>query len=189
MFPATHSPASECDDEARLIEAIRTDGHVDLYASLVRRYQDRLFQAVYGIVGDRDVAEDLTQEAFIKAYLSLDEFRGACRFYSWLYRIAMNVGRDWLRHQVVADRYDQLPERQVPDTPEQVLYRNELAGRIDAAMRELPEKYREAFHLKHVEGLSYDEMAALLDLPVETLKVRVHRARSMLQHLLHEEAP
>jgi RNA polymerase sigma-70 factor (ECF subfamily) len=188
MFPAMSSSSSGVDDEARLIEEVRTHGNIDLYTAIIRRYQDRLFQAVFCMIGRRDVAEDITQDVFVKVYLSLDKFRGECRFYSWLYRIAMNMCRDWLRHQTVAERYEGLPERSPQETPEQALYRRELAERIQTALMELPEKYREAFCLKHIEGLSYDEMAALLDMPVETLKVRVHRARLLLQDLLREEA-
>jgi RNA polymerase sigma-70 factor (ECF subfamily) len=184
--PLPASPSFE--EEVRMIETIRTHKDVDLYALLVDRYKDRLFRAVWYRVRDRETAEDIAQDTFVKAYLSLDDFRGESRFYSWLCRIAINKSQDWARHQKMVDQHGAFLEPQSPVTPEQECCRRELAARIEAALMELPEHYREAFYLKHVDERSYEEMARMLNLSKGALKVRVHRARLMLQGLLQEDA-
>lgn len=176
----------ESDDERALIESIQKR-ECDGYGVLVDRYKDRLFQNVYWMIKNEDTAQDITQEAFVKAYMSLNEFRGESRFYSWLYRIAINLCRDWQRREQYQPQYAEYFQPQHPQTPEQEVYQHELAGQIEAALQSLPEMYREAFCLKHIDHCSYEEMSDMLDVSIEALKVRVHRARQMLRELLIKE--
>jgi RNA polymerase sigma-70 factor (ECF subfamily) len=159
------------------------------YGELVRRYQDTLYRHAERMSGGRDEAADIVQTALIKAYRSLDSCRNPNRVGAWLFRITANTCKDHLK----ARRRDLLKIDDVPglvqadgDDPADALDRRSVRSRIDLALRRLPLEQREAFVMKHVEGLSYQEMGQLLGVSVPALKMRVHRARDGLQELLED---
>jgi len=160
------------------------DGQVELFQVLVERYRTEFGRYATAMLGgDVDDAADALQEAFIRAYRSLASCRDRERFKAWLFRIVSNQchnTRRARRRHVSLDRIEE-PEdsaaaRRVDDT--------EIGQTIEAALNELTGEQREAFVLKHVEGYSYAEMASLLDVGEDALKMRVHRARDELRHKL-----
>jgi RNA polymerase sigma-70 factor (ECF subfamily) len=176
-------------DDATLIDRV-LNGQSDHFALLVRRYQDALYRFAFGMVGDSDVAADLVQDTFVKGFTHLGRCRQPARFGIWIHQILRNRCLDYLknrrRRNVSIDDHPQLPcERAGPDVD---LDRRELRGAIRRALARLPEAQREAFLLKHVQDLSYEEMADLTGASVSALKMRVLRAREALQALLRDES-
>ncbi|MGW8266133.1 MAG: RNA polymerase sigma factor [Longimicrobiales bacterium] len=163
-------------------------GDRDAYRLLVRRYGDALYGHALRMVGSQDEATDLVQRALVRGYRKLASCRDRERVGAWLFRILSNLAKDHLRSRSRRDvSLDRLPE--VPEgggDPLEAAYRGEVRGRLQLAMGQLTPEQREAFVLKHVEGRSYEEMAAVLDTSVASLKMRVHRAREALQHLLED---
>lgn len=165
-------------------------GERQQYSVLVRRYQDALFRFAAGMIADPDAAADLVQDTLVKAYSHLDRCRDPGRFRVWLFQILRNRCLDHLR----SGRRRDVPLEERPDLPaggegpERRLERGELRSQLEAALARLPDAQREAFLLKHVQDLSYEEMAAMLDASVGALKMRVMRARETLQDLLQETA-
>lgn len=156
------------------------------YSVLVRRYQERLFRHARGMAGDADTAADLVQDAFIKAYRNLDRCQDPERFGAWVFRILANRCKDHLRsphRRAEALVHDTASVSDYSD-PDRTMLRTEIRGAVDSALASLPAAQREAFLLKHLEGYSYDEMAALLKVSVPALKMRVLRAREALQEQL-----
>lgn len=164
------------------------DGDRDAFRILVRRHQDMLYAHAMRMTGRGDVAADIVQASLVKAYTSLDRCRNPDKFGAWAFRITANRCKDYLKN---VRRKDVALEDAAPVAgaldPEDDLERSELRRRLDGALARLPEDQREAFVMKHEEGRSYNEMAELLDTSVGALKMRVHRARDMLQELLVEE--
>ncbi len=165
------------------------------YAVLVERYKDLVHDLVYRMVEDAGKAEDIAQEAFVKAYLSLRQFRGESRFSTWLCRIAMNRCKDLLRtrsREVLMPEgrdgepytYELADER---DTPAVTLEQREREGVLHRALARLPMKYREAVVLRHMEGMDFKEIGSLLGIPAGAAKVRTFRGREMLRRLLERE--
>jgi len=164
---------------------------------LVARYQDKLVSYINGILRDYDRSIDLCQEAFIRVFRNAHRYRGKYQFSTWLYRIATNLAIDELRRRQrrgrfcffnVAERF-QLDEDSVslPDLrqcPERTFDSKEKAERLEVAIDSLSEKYRLAFVLKEVQGLSYEETAAVLNISLGTVKSRIHRAKLMLREKL-----
>jgi RNA polymerase sigma-70 factor, ECF subfamily len=168
-------------DEVQWVRAVLR-GDQSAYALLVERYQARLFRRAWAMVEDPDLAADLVQEAFIRAYSSLDRARPD-RFGAWVHRILRNVCLDELRSP--RQRTDALPPAVAgPDDPAQDLERLELGSALDSALASLGPTLREAFVLKHVEGLSYQEMSELTGVAEGALKMRVKRAREALRQAL-----
>lgn len=163
------------------------NGDRDAYAGLLARHQDGLYRHAIRMVGAPDVAADLIQSALIKAYTNLARCREPERFGSWLFRILSNRCKDYLKSR---RRRDTSLEESWPDEapdPAEDAARAELRRAVAAALDRLPASQREAFVLKHVEGLSYEEIAERLGTSVGSLKMRVFRARDTLQELLEEE--
>ena len=159
------------------------DGEVELFRVLVERYRVRFGRHAVALVGDRDLAADAMQEAFIRAYDSLDRCREPDRFGSWFYRILTNQCHDTrARVRPHADVAEVNPPSAV--TTDAELERSELGRMIDVALDELTSEQREAFVMKHVDGHSYEEMAELTGVGVDALKMRVHRARDTLRQKL-----
>jgi RNA polymerase sigma-70 factor (ECF subfamily) len=175
----------EVDSDQEVISRVMA-GDRDAYALLVSRYSDPLYRHALGMTGSPDVAEDILQASFIKAYHHLGEVRG--RFDAWLFRIVANGCKDWLkniRRSHLSYEEDDQPSGYA--TPDEELDRTQLRDDLDAALAQLGSSLREAFIMKHVEGRSYEEMADLLGSTVGALKMRVHRAREALQALLEEK--
>lgn len=174
----------EVDSDQDVIARIM-GGDRESFALLIGRYSDPLYRHALGMTGSPDVAEDILQASFIKAYHHLGEVRG--RFDAWLFRIVANGCKDWLKN--IRRTHLSYEEDDQPSgfaMPDEELDRTELRRDLDAALAQLAPSLREAFIMKHVEGRSYEEMADLLGTTVGALKMRVHRAREALQALLEE---
>jgi RNA polymerase sigma-70 factor (ECF subfamily) len=163
-------------------------GSDEAFGEIVRRYQDLLYRHAERMSGGADEAEDIVQTALIKAYRNLDGCQNPGRVGAWLFRIAANTCKDHLkgrrRNRLSLDDVPSL-EADVGD-PADALDRKGIQARIALALRRLPLEQREAFVMKHIEGLSYQEMGELLGVSVPALKMRVHRARDGLQELLED---
>lgn len=173
--------------DAELIRRI-LDGDPDPYAVLVQRYQERLFRHALGMVQDRDAAADLVQDALIRAYRHLSTCQTPERFDAWVFQILRNGCRDYLkaprRRTVAVEDVDLAAPRS--SGPDYAAEQADTGRAIARALAALPEAQREAFLLKHVEDLSYEEMAERLGAGVGALKMRVMRAREALQAALAE---
>ena len=175
---------AQCDDE--LIEATRR-GDSAAFGILVRKYQDRLLTALFQVSGSRDEAEDVVQEAFVTAYLKLGLFAGGSSFYTWLYRIAFNTAisrRRKRRGETSVEHTRDLTGREPLDDHEAAedrLLRQERAGQVQRALAQLPTEFRTVLVLREMEGCDYDTIAQILELPVGTVRSRLHRARLQLK--------
>jgi len=158
-------------------------GDVEAYRLLVERYRSEFARYAQAAVGDADAAQDAMQEAFIRAFDALETCREPDRFGAWFFRILTNQCRN-----VVARRRARVPLDDVDvagaDRADASLERGELAEALDAALARLTPEQREAFVMKHVEGRSYEEMASLLGVGVDALKMRVHRARDAMRAMM-----
>lgn len=162
-------------------------GDLEAYGEIVDRYSGRLINVALMMVGDRHEAEDLAQEAFIRAYRGLGNFRGRARFSSWLYQITLNLCRDHLKAR--SRRGQRMEEAElegladggdaVPAT--RALLEAELSETMRREINTLPYVYREAFVLRHLQGLEYEEVAGITGVPADTVRVRAYRAREMLR--------
>ncbi len=181
----TETPLPEVDSDQDVISRIIA-GDRNLFAMLIGRYSDPLYRHALGMTGSPDVAEDILQTSFIKAYHHLGEVRG--RFDAWLFRIVANGCKDWLKNiRRTHLSYDEDDQPSGYASPDEDLDRTELRTDLDDALAQLAPSLREAFIMKHVEGRAYEEMADLLGTTVGALKMRVHRAREALQALLEEK--
>jgi len=172
-------------------------GDAGAFDALVRRYQHKVVKLVLRYVRDPAEAEDIAQEAFIKAYRALPRFRGDSAFYTWLYRIAINTAKNVLaarsRNPVSYD-IDQDAEdgpgleSQMKDmaTPEALAMTDEIRSTVNQAIDQLPEDLRTAIVLRELEGLSYDEIAQAMSCPVGTVRSRIFRAREAIDARLRE---
>lgn len=175
-------PADDGPGDAELVRSVLA-GDQEHYAALVRRHQDKLFRYALGMVLDRDAAADLVQDSFVKAYGTLESCND---FGGWIFRILQNRCRDYLkdvrRNTVPLEENTAFaPSR---DDPASELDRARLSEAVERALASLPELLREAFLLKHVDGLSYEEMTEMLGASESALKMRVKRARESLQAAL-----
>jgi RNA polymerase sigma-70 factor (ECF subfamily) len=175
----------EAESDARLVVRVLS-GDTACFAALVGRYQAAMHRYARGMVRDPDLASDLVQESFVKAYTRLASCRDPSRFGAWMYRIVVNRCRDHLKRQrrptvPLEEHTAAAPES---DGPALRTDRAELRALLERTLATLPGPQREAFLLRHVDGHSYEEMAAMLDVTVSALKMRVMRARSALQERL-----
>ena len=179
------------NDDAQLIDDTLT-GNRAAFGELVRRYEGRLFNSLVHMVGSREEAEDVSQEAFVQAFLKLDSFRGRSAFYTWLYRIAfiLSVSRKRRKRAEVSmdqhrDRTGEEPEDGGEGPSEQVL-RDEQVRQVRGAIADLNDEHRAIVVLREMEGCDYDTIAEILDVPVGTVRSRLHRARLQLRDQLKE---
>jgi len=182
------------DDRRLITECLK--GRTAAYGELVRRYQDRLFNAVYRLLDHPEDAQDVVQEAFISAYQSLASFKGDALFFTWLYRIAMNAAISHRRkhkvavsletgskNELVIDPVDESAYSQPGDALEQ----QEDYNRLKAALNRLSPEHRAVLILKDIEGQKYEEIAEIMQVPVGTVRSRLHRARLELRDLLMQD--
>jgi RNA polymerase sigma-70 factor, ECF subfamily len=173
-------------------------GETSLYEVLMRRYNPRLYRVARGIVGDTSEAEDVVQQAYVNAYLHLDQFAERAKFSTWLTKIAVYeaLGRVRKRQRVPMVAFEseeepgtgvQLPAEPSPD-PERQAMAGEIKELLEKAIDALPDAYRSVFVLREIEQLSTSETAACLAVTEETVKTRLHRSRSMLRDSLYESA-
>jgi RNA polymerase sigma-70 factor, ECF subfamily len=171
-------------------------GDKSAYDLLVIKYQHKIIQLVNRYVKDPSEAQDVAQEAFIKAYRALGNFRGDSAFYTWLYRIAINTAKNYLvsrsrrsfDYQVDiqdAEQIENVPQLQGMETPERLLLNQEIVEVIKAAIDKLPEEMRTAIMLREFEGMSYEEIAVAMDCPVGTVRSRIFRAREAIDNKLN----
>lgn len=159
-------------------------GNAQAYATLVERYGGRVFNIALRITGDTDAANDCAQEAFIRAYRALHQYDPALPFGPWLFRITTNASLNhvqrWRAHETPVE---ELPETVEEDDegPEATALRREELAEVVAAMAELPAAYRAALTLRHMQQLSYQEVADALGIPLGTVKTHLHRARAALK--------
>jgi len=187
------SPAPKDADERALIERCRA-GDVAAFEPLVEKYRQRVWRLAFQVLRDREEAWDCAQDAFVRAFQSLGSFRGQSAFYTWLFRIAMNVATDRLRSrgaQARAFGTQAIPaeewERTAPDPearPDQAAIGAERRERISQALDTLPPNARAIIMLSDVEGLSYREIATVLNCPIGTVMSRLHNARKRLRTAL-----
>lgn len=169
------------------------------YRELVRRYERPIFSLIFRMVRDREMAEDLTQETFIKALNALESYRPEFKFSSWIFKIANNTSIDQLRRREVDTlSLDGSPSAETPDaieatalqvgskgeSPLDEMEAREIGKAIEAAIGKLRPEYRACILLRHVEGLAYEEIAESLNLPLGTVKTYIHRARNELRDYL-----
>ena len=182
----------EINDQA-LIERCR-NGDVAAFEPLVEKYRDRAWRLAFNVLRDREDAWDVTQEAFVRAWQALPSFRGQSAFYTWLFRIVVNVASDRARQRAARGRAfgtERVPEedweRTMVDegaTPDDEARRAEQRRRITQALAALPEHQRTIIMLSDLEGLSYREIAEVLDIPMGTVMSRLHNARKRLRAVL-----
>ncbi len=173
-------------DDERLIEACLA-GEKEAFGSLVQRYQDRLYPTVFRISGCAEDAQDLLQDAFLRAFEKLDRFRGGSSFYTWLYRIAVNLalsGRRRRHPPTPRLAIDPADDSSLTD-PAMPAERAEREAIVQKALNALAPDHRAVVVLKDLEGLRYEQIAAILDVPIGTVRSRLHRARGELRDLLH----
>ncbi len=193
------SKETETDD--RTLVARAQNGDEAAFAELVRKYSGRAYQIAYGVLGNRQDAEEIAEDTFIKIHRALPDFRGDAAFTTWMYRIAMNLARNkyqWNKARAAGrhvsidaplegseeddDRRLDLPDTDLP--PDQKAAYNELDKDLNAQLEQLPEVYREPLVMHNIQDLSYEEIADLLKCKLGTVKSRIARARDELKKRL-----
>lgn len=167
-------------------------GDQKAFGLLVAKYQRKLARLLSRMIRDPAEVEDVTQEAFIKAYRALANFRGDSAFYTWLYRIGINTAKNYLAAQgrraptttefeiEDAEGFDDASLLREIDTPERLLHTQQIARTVNAAIEALPEDLRTAVTLREIDGLSYDEIAEVMNCPIGTVRSRIFRAREAI---------
>jgi len=181
----------EREADLQLVERVQS-GDREAFGLLVGKYQRKLLRLVMRLVRDPAEAEDVAQETFIKAYRALPNFRGESAFYTWLYRIGVNTAKNWLvahgrrmpvMSEIVDDESEGIEEGVLlrdDETPDRVLMSRQIGETVNAAMEALPEDLRTAISLREIEGLSYEEIAQVMDCPIGTVRSRIFRAREAI---------
>jgi RNA polymerase sigma-70 factor (ECF subfamily) len=174
------------------------EGDTDCFDVLVERYKVRLFNYLLRLTSNRDDAEEIAQEAFVKAYIHAEKYKTIAKFSTWLYTIATNLVRNRVRSRSRAPQIVSLwtrawgdgeEERQleIPDahrSPDQTMNDRELSDVINGAIQKIPEKYRESFVLREINELSYEEIAAVTGLKLGTVRSRINRARNYFRQVV-----
>lgn len=187
--------ASDRDIDQQLVERVQR-GDKQAYGLLVQKYQRKLGRLLSRFIRDQAEVEDVVQEAFIKAYRALPNFRGESAFYTWLYRIGINTAKNYLvamgrRPQTSneievedAENFEDGDELRTMETPETELMTKEIAKTVQLAIESLPEDLKTAIVLREIEGLSYEEIAEMMDCPIGTVRSRIFRARETIAERL-----
>jgi len=184
----------QSDADALLVDRAKR-GDVSAFEMLVVKYQRRIERLISRMVRDTDLVQDIAQETFIRAYRALPQFRGESAFYTWLYRIAVNSAKKALMElkrdplvsesSLVSTEDGEEPSRvenELSDgsTPESLLASKEIAATVNAAIESLSEDLRQAIVLREIEGLSYEEIADVMNCPIGTVRSRIFRAREAI---------
>lgn len=189
-----HSRMSEAQVDQLLVEQVQK-GDTRAFDLLINKYQHRIVSLVARYVSDQSEAQDVAQEAFIKAYRAIDRFRGDSAFYTWLYRIAINTAKNWLVAKkrrppasdidaADAEQYDMESRLKEQGTPENEMMREEIKRTVYDTISELPDDLRTAIMLREMEGMSYEDIALTMDCPIGTVRSRIFRAREAIDEKL-----
>ncbi|MCU0768293.1 MAG: RNA polymerase sigma factor RpoE [Burkholderiaceae bacterium] len=182
---------SERDIDQQLVERVQR-GDKAAFDLLVVKYQRKIFRLLSRLIRDPAEVEDVAQEAFIKAYRALPNFRGDSAFYTWLYRIAINTAKNWLVSQgrraptsteteiEDAETFDDGEQLRDLNTPDAMLLTRQVGDAVNRAIEALPEDLRTAIVLRELEGLSYEEIAETMNCPIGTVRSRIFRAREAI---------
>ena len=171
-------------------------GDLDSFNQLVLRWERPIYALAYRVIGREEDARDVCQETFLRAFRALKGFKGQAKFSSWLYRITLNLCRDWIRRerrQPVAqapegvDLLDLASEVTPAESIEDLVARREMGRAVAKAMAELPDEQRTAIILKEYHGLTFQEIADLLDCPLSTVKTRLYQGLTVLRRQLARE--
>lgn len=191
---AVKSGVSETKVDQLLVERVQK-GDKAAFDLLIHKYQHRIVSLISRYVNDPSEALDVAQEAFIKAYRAIHNFRGDSAFYTWLYRIAINTAKNWLVARkrrppatdidaVDAEQYDMDSRLKDRSTPESELLREEIEKTVYDTIAELPEDLRTAIILREMDGMSYEEIATTMECPIGTVRSRIFRAREAIDEKL-----
>jgi RNA polymerase sigma-70 factor (ECF subfamily) len=186
---------SDREIDRQLVERAQ-QGDKKAFGLLVEKYQRKLARLLSRFIRDQAEVEDVTQEAFIKAYRALPAFRGDSAFYTWLYRIGINTAKNYLMalgrraptstevEAEEAEGYDEGEQLRDINTPESLLLSNEIAETVNATIEKLPEELRKAIQMREIEGMSYEDIAQAMDCPIGTVRSRIFRAREAIAEQL-----
>jgi len=186
---------SERDADAELVARVQR-GDKQAFNLLVIKYQRKILRLLSRMIRDPADLEDVAQEAFIKAYRALPQFRGESAFYTWLYRIAINTARNWLSsvgkrpsapnaiESEDGETFNETDSLSDISTPESMVASREIAETVNAAIEELPEELRTAIVLREIEGMSYEDIAQTMGCPIGTVRSRIYRAREAIAQRL-----
>ena len=181
-------------DQQLVLRAQRGDKQA--FELLVEKYQRKLGRLLSRFIRDPAEVEDVTQEAFVKAYRALPAFRGDSAFYTWLYRIGINTAKNYLMamgrraptstevEAQDAEGFEDGEQLRDINTPESMLLSKEIAATVNATIEELPEELRTAIQLREIEGMSYEDIARIMDCPIGTVRSRIFRAREAIAERL-----
>ncbi|MDY7227781.1 RNA polymerase sigma factor [Hyalangium rubrum] len=188
-------------DDLTLVKRVR-DGDQRAFKLLVERYQRKVYAVALGMLKDKEEAMDVSQEAFVKVYKYLDHFKGDASFYTWLYRITVNICIDIIRKRQGAGgeavEFDETMPMDVSEAnigalgsrlgtnPQKSALRRELAEKIQEALAAVPEKHRAILLLREIEGMSYEDLSRTLDIPKGTVMSRLFHARAKVQKILSQ---
>ena len=175
------------NSEKSLINLVKK-GDKKAYEVLVLQYQDRLVFSVYKFLKDYELAQDIAQEAFVKAFKNIEKFRGDSSFYTWIYRIAINTAKNFLssksrKSEIYDDEIMELKLSESAETlenPENILEAEELRSLMMDAIQGLPDDIRTTLSLREFDGLSYEEIAEVQNCPIGTVRSRIHKGREIL---------
>lgn len=196
LVPVQRRAAVADRDIDRQLVARAQRGDKRAFELLVEKYQRKLARLLSRFIRDPAEVEDVTQEAFIKAYRALPAFRGDSAFYTWLYRIGINTAKNYLMamgrraptstevEAQEAEGFEEGEQLRDINTPESVLLSNEIAATVNATIEQLPEELRTAIQLREIEGMSYEDIARVMECPIGTVRSRIFRAREAIAEQL-----
>lgn len=186
---------SDREIDQQLVERVQR-GDKQAFGLLVAKYQRKLARLLSRLIRDPAEVEDVAQETFIKAYRALPSFRGDSAFYTWLYRIGINTAKNFLVSQgrraptttdfdsEEAETFEEGDQLRDINTPERLLMTKQIGDTVNVAMEALPEELRTAIVLREIEGLSYEEIATIMECPIGTVRSRIFRAREAISEKL-----